>query len=187
MYVYLAAAIIVLVPAPALWLIRSTAALNAVVALIVLLPLVPTLPGPATPLHTRAPFTSAPSAQSFDGANVLFEPFPGVDYPQAMTWQRSANFIFTMVGGYVIGPYAPGVAGVSAADPSTWQRGSIDADAVPARLALISASFAPSTSATSSSIRRDVPAGTPSLFTQIVGAPPSHARRLPRLAVRPFH
>jgi len=168
-YVYLAAAITFSFLLRALWLIRSTPALNAVVALIVLLPLVPTLPGPATPLHTRAPFTSALSAQSFDGANVLFEPFPGVDYPQAMTWQRSANFVFTMVGGYVIGPYAPGVqafqqqihdlaAGSVTLSPSQ-------------HLALVSEFRALDITA----VVVDptvLPAGTRSLFTQIIGTPP---------------
>ncbi len=108
-YVFLAAGIMFAFVLRALWLVRSTLVLNMVVALAVLLPLVPTLPAPATTVETRAPFTSATAAAALNGATILFEPLPGLEYPQAMVWQRTANYAFTMIGGYVIGPYAPGV------------------------------------------------------------------------------
>ena len=75
-YVFLAAAIPFAFLLRMLWLIRSSLAINALVALAVLLPLVPTLPAPSTTLLTRAPFTSETAAQAFRGANILFEPFP---------------------------------------------------------------------------------------------------------------
>jgi hypothetical protein len=170
-YVYLAAGITFAFLLRALWLVRSRLALNVIVALAVLLPLVPTLPSPATAVGTRAPFTSESSAQALRGANVLFEPFPGVDYPQAMVWQRTANYAFTMVGGYVIGPYAPGV--------QTFQQQIHDLAAQPVtvrlsrseQLALLSGlrSFGITTVIVDPTV---VAPGTRALFTQLLGAPP---------------
>jgi hypothetical protein len=109
MYVFLAAAITFAFLLRLLFLIRSSVALNALVAIVVLVPLLPRLPGPSTTAPTQEPFTSPTSARAFQGATVLFEPLPGVDYPQAMVWQRTAAYTFTMLGGYIIGPYSPGV------------------------------------------------------------------------------
>jgi hypothetical protein len=170
-YVYLAAGITFAFLLRALWLVRSRLALNLLVALAVLLPLVPTLPAPATALRTRAPFTSETSAQALRGANVLFEPFPGVDYPQAMLWQRTANYAFTMVGGYVIGPYAPGVQAFQqkihdlAAQPVTVRVSSSE------QLALLSGlhSFEITAVIVDPTV---VAPGMRSLFTQLLGAPP---------------
>jgi hypothetical protein len=170
-YVYLAAGITFAFLLRALWLVRSRLALNVLVALAVLLPLVPTLPAPATALRTRAPFTSETSAQALRGANVLFEPFPGVDYPQAMVWQRTANYVFTMVGGYVIGTYAPGIQAFQqkihdlAAQPATVRLSSSD------RLALLSGlrSFGVTTVIVDPTV---VAPGTRTLFTQLLGSPP---------------
>ena len=171
MYVYLAAAITFAFLLRALWLVRSRFALNLLVALAVFVPLVPTLPGPATALRTRAPFTSETSLHSLRGANVLFEPFPGVDYPQAMVWQRTANYAFTMVGGYVIGPYSPGVEAIQqkihdlGAQPLPVRLSSSE------RLALLSGLryFGVTTVIVDPTI---VAPGTRSLFTQLLGAPP---------------
>ncbi len=171
MYVYLAAAITLAFLLRALWLIRSSFAVNTVVALAVFLPLVPTLPAPATTLQTRAPFTSETAAQTFAGANVLFEPFPGVDYPQAMTWQRSANYSFTMLGGYVIGPYAPGVQTFQQKIHDLVTRSATVTLSSSEQLALASSlrSFGVNAVVVDPSA---VPAGTSSLFTQVLGAPP---------------
>jgi hypothetical protein len=107
-YVDLAAAITFAFTLRILWLLRSSLALNVVVAIAVLVPLAPTLPVPTTTLDTSAPFTSATTAAAFNGADVLFEPYPSLDYPDAMIWQRAAGYTFTMAGGYIIGPTAPG-------------------------------------------------------------------------------
>jgi hypothetical protein len=48
------------------------------------------------------------------GATVLFEPFPSNDYSHAMWWQVSSGFAFAMVGGYIIGPAAPGAEALQA-------------------------------------------------------------------------
>jgi hypothetical protein len=169
-YVYLAAAITFAFLLRIMWLLRSSLALNAVVALAVLLPIVPALPAPATTLRTRAPFTSEASAQPFAGANVLFEPFPGVDFPQAMLWQRSANYTFTMLGGYVIGPYPPAVQAL--------QQTISDLVKQPA----VTLSSSQQMALRSQLVALDVntvivdpavvPGATRSLFTQILGAPP---------------
>jgi hypothetical protein len=107
-YVDLAAAITFAFSLRILWLLRSSLALNVVVAIAVLLPLAPTLPVPATTLTTSAPFASDTEAAAFSGADVLFEPYPSLDYPDAMIWQRTAGYTFIMTGGYIIGPNAPG-------------------------------------------------------------------------------
>ncbi|MGA8634389.1 MAG: hypothetical protein WB805_05980 [Candidatus Dormiibacterota bacterium] len=170
-YVFLAASITFAFLLRALWLMRSSFAVNALVALAVLLPLVPTLPAPATTLQTQAPFTSETAAQMFAGANVLFEPFPGVDYPQAMTWQRSANYSFTMLGGYVIGPYAPGVQAFQQKIHDLVARSGTVTLSSAEQLALASSlrSFGVSAVVVNPSV---VPAGTSSLFTQVLGSPP---------------
>ena len=108
-YVDLAAAIIVAFTLRMLWLMRSRPLLNVAVAAVVLLPLVPTLPAQTTPLTTPAAFASAAPAAIAPGATVLFEPLPSSDYPHAMQWQVSSRFTFAMIGGYIAGPYAPGV------------------------------------------------------------------------------
>ena len=144
-YVFLAAGITFAFLLRALWLVRSRPVLNLLLLLAVLLPLVPILPAPATALRSRPPFTPETSAQALRGANVLFEPFPSIAYPQAMLWQRTANYAFTMIGGYVIGPYAPGVQAFQqkidelATQPGTVRLSSSE------HLALLSA-FAPSRS-----------------------------------------
>ena len=170
-YVFLAAGITFAFLLRMLWLIRSSLAVNALVALAVLLPMVPTLPAPATTLLTRAPFTSETAAQAFRGANILFEPFPGVDYPQAMTWQRSANYSFTMLGGYVIGPYAPGVQAFQQTIHDLVARsltGTLPASEQQVLLAQLHA-FGVTVVIVDPTV---VPAGTSSLFTHLVGAPP---------------
>jgi hypothetical protein len=122
-------------------------------------------------LRTRAPFASETSAQALRGANVLFEPFPGVDYPQAMVWQRTANYAFTMVGGYVIGPYAPGVG--------AFQQKIHDLSAQPVTVRLSSSeqrallSGLHSLEVTTVIVDPTLVApGTRSLFTQLLGTPP---------------
>ncbi|MHB8490063.1 MAG: hypothetical protein ACYDCS_13000 [Candidatus Dormibacteria bacterium] len=107
-YVDLAAAIIVAFALRRVWLARSSPLLNVAVAVVALLPLVPTLPAPATQLTTPSVFAATAPAMIPPGATVLFEPFPNVYHVDAMHWQVSSHFAFTMVGGYIIGPYAPG-------------------------------------------------------------------------------
>jgi hypothetical protein len=109
-YVDLAAAIIVAFTLRLVWVLRRSPLLNVAVAFIVLLPLVPTLPAPATPLTPPAAFPTTTPAAIAPGANVLFEPLPGSDYPHAMGWQADSQFAFRLIGGYIVGPYSPGVA-----------------------------------------------------------------------------
>jgi hypothetical protein len=109
-YVYLAAAIIVAFSLRLLWVLRRSPLLNVAMAVVVLLPLAPTLPAPATHITTPAAFAS--TAPIAPGDTVLFEPFPSSDYSHAMGWQVSSGFAFRLIGGYIIGPYAPGVDAV---------------------------------------------------------------------------
>ncbi len=108
-YVDLAAAVIVAFSLRLLWVLRRSPLLNLAVAVVVLLPLAPTLPAPATHINTPAVFASTIPSPIAPGDTVLFEPFPSGDYSHAMGWQASAGFAFRLVGGYIIGPYAPGV------------------------------------------------------------------------------
>ena len=170
-YVFLAAGITFAFLLRMLWLIRSSLALNALVALAALLPMVPTLPAPATTLLTRAPFTSETAAQAFRGANILFEPFPSVDYPQAMVWQRTANYSFTMLGGYVIGPYAPGVQAFQQRIHDLVARSVTGTLSSSEQQALLSQlhDFGVTVVIVDLTV---VPSGTSSLFTNLLGAPP---------------
>jgi hypothetical protein len=108
LYVDLAAAVVVAFTLRLLWLMRASPLLNVALALLILLPLVPTAPTSTTPISTPAAFASTAPSTISPGDTVLFEPFPSNDYVQAMLWQYRSGFAFTMVGGYIIGPYAPG-------------------------------------------------------------------------------
>jgi len=108
-YVDLAAAVIVAFSLRLLWVLRRSPLLNLAVAVVVLLPLAPTLPAPTTQITTPAVFTAPVSTPIAPDATVLFEPFPSSDYSHAMAWQVSSHFAFRLIGGYIIGPYAPGV------------------------------------------------------------------------------
>jgi membrane protein CcdC involved in cytochrome C biogenesis len=108
LYVDLAAAIILAFVLRAVWMLQARPLINVVVAAVVLLPLVPTLPAPATTLTVPAVFASTSQTAIPYDSNVLFEPFPSSDYSHAMAWQVAGGFSFSMVGGYIIGPEAPG-------------------------------------------------------------------------------
>jgi hypothetical protein len=108
-YVDLAAAVIVAFSLRLLWVLRRSPLLNLIVAVVVLLPLAPTLPAPSTHITTPAVFSASVPGPIAPGATVLFEPFPSSDYSHAMNWQVSSHFAFRLIGGYIIGPYAPGV------------------------------------------------------------------------------
>jgi len=169
-YVDLAAAIVVAFALRALWLMRTRVVLNVAVAVVILLPLVPTLPAPATPLTAPSLFASSTPAASVQGGVVLFEPYPSNDYPEAMFWQLTSGFAFSIVGGYTVGPAAPGADGMQrrirtlTATPTVTLTGSD-------RVALITAlqSLHVGTVITG-------PGATPgiaSLFTQLFGRPPT--------------
>lgn len=108
-YVDLAAAIIVAFTLRLVWLLHRSPLLNVVVAVVILLPLVPTLPAPTTQISTPAAFNATAPAAIAPGSTVLFEPLPSSDYSHAMAWQASSHFAFRLIGGYIVGPYAPGV------------------------------------------------------------------------------
>jgi hypothetical protein len=170
LYVDLAAAIVVAFTLRVLWLMRSSPLVNVVVAVAVLLPLVPTLPAPTTQVSIPAAFASTAPAAISPGDIVLFEPFPSSDYSQAMLWQYSSRFALTMVGGYIIGPYAPGaealqglIHSVTTGSPSvTLSSGD--------RLELVGGLR--SLSIRDVVVGSGASPGAASLFTQLFGAPP---------------
>jgi len=171
MYVDLAAAIIVAFTLRILWLMRRSPLLNSAVAAAVLLPLVPTLPAPTTQVVTPAAFATTVPAAISPGDTVLFEPFPSSDYVHAMLWQYSSRFAFGMVGGYIIGPYAPGAetlqglihsitSGSRSATLSDGERAELAAGlrALGIRDVVVGSGASP---------------GVTSLFTQLFAAPPA--------------
>jgi hypothetical protein len=169
-YVDLAAAIMVAFTLRLLWLIRRSPLLNVALAVVVLLPLMPTLPTPATRLITPAAFASRFPAAISPGDNVLFEPLPSSDYAQAMDWQASAHFGFTIVGGYIAAPYAPGV--------DAFQRLIHSIAARPGAVTLSATDRGNLVGGLRSLLVRDVVVGNgaspgvASLFTQLFGTPP---------------
>jgi hypothetical protein len=170
LYVDLAAAIIVAFTLRLLWLMGRRPLLNAVVGIVVLLPLVPTVPAPTTQLVTPAAFSdTAPSGVS--SYNVLFEPFPSNDYAQAMLWQETSHFAFTLAGGYIIGPYAPGaeslqalIHSIATRSPTLTLSESDRADLVRALRSVFVNTVVVSMGA--------VP-GVTTLFTELFGSPPT--------------
>jgi hypothetical protein len=173
-YVDLAAAIVVAFTLRLLWLMRRSPLINVAVAVAVLLPLAPTLPTPATQLTTPAAFASTFPAEISPGAVVLFEPLPSSDYSDAMHWQVSAHFGFTIVGGYIAVPYAPGVEALqerihslAATAPriplSPGQRSDLLSRLLTIRVDDIV-------------VGSDASPGVASVFTQVFGAPPQHDR-----------
>jgi hypothetical protein len=170
-YVDLAAAIIVAFTLRLLWLMRRSPSLNIALAVVVLLPLVPTLPTPATPLITPAAFASRVPAVISPGDNVLFEPLPSSDYPQAMVWQERAHFGFTIVGGYIAAPYAPGVEAFQGlihsitARPGAVQLSATDRDNLVGGLRSLSVRDVV--------VGQGASPGVASLFTQLFGGTPT--------------
>ncbi len=171
-YVDLAAAILVAFMLRALWLMKSRPALNVAVAVVALFPLVPTLPAQTTHVTVPPPFTSAQTAAMFQGAMVLFEPFPSEDYPDAMIWQWSAGYSFSIVGGYTVGEPSKvaqdlqrriydltatrSVVTVTTADQFALAG---DFRALGSGMAVVGSGATP---------------GIVSLFTQVLGSPPTH-------------
>jgi hypothetical protein len=173
-YVDLAAAIIFAFSLRLVWLLRSSLALNVIVALAVLLPLAPDLPAPTTTLDTSTAFSGATSAAALQlqGATVLFEPYPSLDYPDAMIWQRTAAYSFDMAGGYIIGPTAPG------SDDLQRRIFELTAHSTTATLQpgdqLILAGELRSLGVNAVVVGSGATPGMESLFTQLLGKPPSH-------------
>jgi hypothetical protein len=184
-YADLAAAITFAFMLRVLWLMRSSLALNLLVAVVVLLPLAPTLPAPATALGTQAPFTSANSAREFQDANVLFEPYPGLDYPNAMVWQGSAGYTFSMVGGYIIGPTAPGSDDLQRRIYELTSR-STTVTLTPADRATLAGELR-SLGVDAVVAGSGATPGMASLFTQLLGRPPVHDHGFLVWHFPPFH
>jgi hypothetical protein len=173
-YVDLAAAIIVAFTLRLLWLMRRSPLLNVAVAVVVLLPLLPTVPTPTTQLTSPSVFASTVPSPITPDATVLFEPFPSSDYSHAMGWQVSSHFTFRLIGGYIIGPYAPGVEALqerihslAATAPriplSPGQRSDLLSRLLTIRVDDIV-------------VGSDASPGVASVFTQVFGAPPQHDR-----------
>jgi hypothetical protein len=87
-----------------------------------------------------------------------------------MLWQRSANYTFTMLGGYVIGPYPPAVQALQQTISDLVKQPAVTLSSSQ-QMALRSQLLALNVN----TVIVDpavVPGATRSLFTQILGAPP---------------
>ncbi|MGA7988130.1 MAG: hypothetical protein WCB51_07005 [Candidatus Dormiibacterota bacterium] len=184
-YVDLAAAILVAFMLRALWLLKSRPALNVAVAVVALFPLIPTLPAQTTRLTVPPPFTSAHTASMFQGANVLFEPFPSEDYPDAMIWQMSAGYSFSIVGGYTVGEPSKAAQDLQrriydlTAASSVMHLTAEDRSALAADLCALSFAVVV--------VGSGATPGMESLFTQLLGAPPDRVDGLLVWKFLPFH
>jgi hypothetical protein len=86
-------------------------------------------------------------------------------------WQRTANYSFTMLGGYVIGPYAPGVQAFQQRIHDLVARSVTGTLSSSEQQALLSQlhDFGVTVVIVDPTV---VPPGTRSLFTNLLGAPP---------------
>jgi hypothetical protein len=106
-YVYLAAALIVATAVAQLWQRRLRAVWVGLVAAVALVPLIPA-PIPAQSVSVPAYFTSSAVNEIPTGSAVLTIPCPCRYAPQGVAWQTAAAMRFKIVGGYFLGPGAPG-------------------------------------------------------------------------------
>jgi len=95
------------------WLHRPSGAavVPGVLAVVCLLPLVPTLPlGTASDPGIPSFFTSSALRQIPEGSVALLYPFPSSTTPEGQLWQAQSDFHFKMPGGYFLVPQPPGRA-----------------------------------------------------------------------------
>jgi hypothetical protein len=79
-----------------------------VVAVVVLAPLLPAGPVPASKVDTPPFFATGAVRRLPEGSVALVLPFPNRQGSKVMTWQAEAGMWFRMPGGYVIGPTRDG-------------------------------------------------------------------------------
>ena len=107
-YVYLAVALIAATALAAVWKRRHGIPLAGILAAAIVVPLLPTVPLPWEQLSVPRYFTTAMANDLPAGAGILAIPCPCLNPPDALQWQIASGMRFKLVGGYFIGPIAPG-------------------------------------------------------------------------------
>jgi len=74
------------------------------------IPLIPAIPANSAAVSIPAYFTSAGADALPSGVVALVVPWPSSQDAQAMLWQMASGMRFRLVGGYFLGPTAPGSA-----------------------------------------------------------------------------
>jgi hypothetical protein len=109
LYVYLAVGIVVAFALQRLWRERRNSALTFAIAALVIAPLVPAFPA-MTSSYSAPTYFTAEKASDIPAASVaLFEPVPSQTFVDPELWQALSDMRFKLVGGYIIGPNAPGL------------------------------------------------------------------------------
>jgi hypothetical protein len=110
LYVYLAVGIVLAFALHRLWRELRKPALGFAIAALVIAPLVPAFPALSSSVSAPTYFT-AEKASDIPAASVaLFEPVPSQTFVDPELWQLLSDMRFKLVGGYIIGPDAPGLA-----------------------------------------------------------------------------
>lgn len=112
-YVYLALAVVLAFALGRLLAARAGAALAVAAAACALVPLIPSVPLPATPISTPPFFTTSAVNAIPQGAVALTVPWAGADSGEnidPMTWATESHMRFRLVGGYFLGRASPSQA-----------------------------------------------------------------------------
>jgi len=110
LYVYLAVGIFLAFALQRLWRERRNPALSIAVAALVIAPLVPAFPAGSSSFSAPAYFTASKASDIPADSVALFEPVPSQTNVDPELWQALSGMRFKLVGGYIIGPDAPGLA-----------------------------------------------------------------------------
>ena len=108
LYFFLAAGVLLAFGLRGLWLDRRGFAVPVLAGCFALLPLLPAAPLPSTAISAPGFFSSDASGRLASGSVVLAAPWPSQATPDASNWQRVAGMRFRLLGGYYVGPDAPG-------------------------------------------------------------------------------
>jgi hypothetical protein len=110
LYVYLAVGIFLAFALHRLWRERRNPVLGVAVAALVTAPLVPACPAAYSSFSAPAYFTTSKASDIPADSVALFEPVPSQTNVDPELWQALSGMRFKLVGGYIIGPDAPGLA-----------------------------------------------------------------------------
>jgi hypothetical protein len=116
-FVMLALGVLLAFAMQQVWNWKPNVLLPAAVAAVALAPLFPKLPIFSQPLTMPAYFSTASAAEIPTGSVVYTMPFPTTEAMDPLNWQRASGMRFKLLGGYILGPVAPGqdaLKGVSA-------------------------------------------------------------------------
>lgn len=110
LYVYLAVGVGLAFALRRLWHDRRNPALSVAAAALVIAPLVPAFPALSSSFMAPAYFTASTTSDIPAESVTLFEPVPSQTVVDPELWQALSGLRFKLVGGYIVGPDAPGLA-----------------------------------------------------------------------------